>query len=47
MNGMKPRILRILESIKDFLYLMVLECFRIKRDSYLKIDGSIMEKSVI
>jgi len=47
MNGMKPRILRILESIEDCLYLRVLKYFWIKQGSYLKIEGSIMEKSVI
>lgn len=44
---MKPKILRILESIEDCLYLRVLKYFLIKQESYLKIGDSIMEKSVI
>ena len=47
MNGMKPKILKILGSIKACLYLMVLKCFGIKQELYLRMNGSIMEKSVI
>jgi len=47
MNGMNPRILRILESTEACLCGMALECFWIEQESYLKISDSIMEKSVI